>query len=94
MNNKDNMKIENAEKTVKNCDEQVGKKYMVLDAKTGQEKKGEYFVLKLDADDRCELLAVRAALCRHCKMHRLLGNEDYAGKVYDFAIGRFLKEAK
>ena len=59
----------------------VGRKYRILDAKTGAEKAGTYFVLRLDAASRDEQIAVRCALDEYVRVHKAAGNCPYATRV-------------
>ncbi len=70
--NEDNTKLE------------VGGKYIILDAKTGKAKSGEYFVLKLNSKDPNEEKAVGEAMKAYAIQHRLLGNKDYADRIESY----------
>lgn len=59
----------------------VMQKYRILDAKTGEEKHGHYFVLKIDASSDIEKIAVANALLAYCKTHRDIGDPLWAEKV-------------
>ena len=61
--------------------DEVGRKYRILDAKTGAEKAGAYFVLRLDAASRDEQIAVRCALDEYVRVHKAAGNCPYANRV-------------
>lgn len=65
-------------------DDKVYGKYRILDAKTGEEKKGRYFVLKLDAKDDIEARIVRAALLNYASMQRIVGRHDYCNEIVDY----------
>ena len=61
--------------------ETVYAKYKVIDKKTGAEKNGKYFVLKLDAADQEEREAVFAALSTYAKCQAAFGHKGYAEAV-------------
>lgn len=67
--------------------ETVYAKYRILDAKTGEEKRGKYFVLKIDAKNFIERCAVRFALMSYADYHRIRGNERYADEVRSYVVG-------
>lgn len=77
-----------------NTKKPVGDKYIILDAKTKEEKKGKYFCLRLDSDDKKEVLAVQSALFAYIDEQRKLGNSDYANQVRDWAFGRRVVPSK
>ena len=56
-------------------------KYKILDAKTGAEKRGKYFVLKIDANDPVEWCAVHCAMEMYADYHKKHGNKKYAEEV-------------
>ncbi len=58
------------------------KKYRILDAVTGEEKKGDYFVLKLDTADDKEFNAVRAAIAAYACAQYNHGNIDLATALW------------
>ena len=59
-------------------------KYKILDAKTGVEKRGKYFVLKIDAKDPVERNAVWCAMMWYADYHRRHGNAKYAKEVESY----------
>lgn len=64
--------------------ESVGNKYTILDAATGKIKSGKYFVLKIDAKDPEERVAVRLALQAYSVEQDRIGRFEYAGNVLGF----------
>lgn len=67
----------------------VYNKYKILDAKTGKEKKGEYFVLKIDSKDSVEASIVVGTLSNYAYMQHTVGRNDYA-----ISILNYLREAQ
>ena len=65
--------------------ETVYRKYKVLDAKTGEEKIGKYFVLKIDTGDPVERCAVQCAMAMYADYHKKHGNAKYANEVESYA---------
>lgn len=61
--------------------ETVYAKYKVIDKKTGAEKNGKYFVLKLDTADQEERKAVFAALSMYTYCQATAGHIGYAEAV-------------
>lgn len=59
-------------------------KYKILDAKTGAEKRGKYFVLKIDAKDPVEWCAVQAAMAMYADYHKRHGNAKYSKEVESY----------
>ena len=66
----------------------VYRKYRILDAETGEEKHGKYFVLKIDAKDKVERECVKAAMSMYAMAHMNRGNTDYARAVADYILGK------
>ena len=66
----------------------VYRKYRILDATTGEEKHGKYFVLKIDAKDEKERECVKAAMNMYTMAHMNRGNTDYALAVDDYILGK------
>jgi len=64
--------------------EQVYQKYRLLDAVTGEEKKGKYFILKIDSSNPAERVAVANALIAYAKTQENLGNSGYAMNVRNY----------
>ena len=64
--------------------EQVYQKYRLLDAVTGEEKKGKYFILKIDSSNPAERVAVANALMDYAKTQENLGNSGYAMNVRNY----------
>lgn len=64
--------------------EQVYQKYRLLDAVTGEEKKGKYFILKIDSSNPAERVAVANALIAYAKTQESLGNSNYAMNVRNY----------
>lgn len=62
----------------------VGNKYKIFDAKTGVEKKGKYFCLRIDANDPQEMAIVKTVMCVYASMHKEAGNTKYANSVLHF----------
>lgn len=67
--------------------EHVTSKYRILDAVTGKEKDGKYFVLKVDAKDAQERMAVFYALRAYADVQTEIGNKTFADSVNDFNNG-------
>lgn len=65
----------------------VMSKYRILDAVTGKEKDGKYFVLKVDAKDAQERMAVFYALRAYADAQTEIGNKTFADSVNDFNNG-------
>ena len=65
---------------------EVGNKYKILDAKTGEEKKGKYFCLRIDANDPKERKIVEDTLRFYANKQEVAGNLDYANDVRMFAL--------
>ena len=63
---------------------EVGNKYRILDAKTGKEKKGKYFCLRIDAKSPEERIIVRSTLKRYAELHGGPLNSEYARNVLKF----------
>lgn len=63
-------------------------KYKIFDAETGEEKKGAYFVLKINASSAVEKIAVANAMRAYIQTQRELGNPLYAVHVE-----RYLQDA-
>ena len=61
--------------------ETVYAKYKIIDKKTGAEKHGKYFVLKINAADQEEREAVFAALSTYAKCQAAFGHKGYAEAV-------------
>lgn len=59
-------------------EEGIYKKYIILDAKTGREKAGKYYVLKINAKDPVERMAVREAMCEYARQIAKHGRRYYA----------------
>ena len=59
-------------------------RYKMLDAKTGAEKHGKYFVLKIDAKDPVEWCAVHFAMAMYADYHKRHGNAKYAKEVKSY----------
>ncbi len=72
----------------KNNSEKIYGKYRILDAKTGTEKNGRYFVLKIDAADAIESIAVKLALKAYADYQRTFGREEYANGIMDYIRGK------
>ena len=66
----------------------IYKKYRLLDAKTGEEKHGKYFVLKIDAKDENERKCVEKAIEIYAVSHANRGNSEYANAVLDYLHGK------
>ena len=71
-----------------NTKQPVGNKYIILDAKTKEEKKGRYFCLRLDSETAEEAQAVRAAILAYCSKHHELGHADYATRINEWTLGQ------
>lgn len=67
--------------------EHVTSKYRVLDAVTGKDKDGKYFVLKVDAKDATEREAVHYALRVYADVHNERGNTTFAQSVREYNDG-------
>lgn len=67
---------------------EVGNKYRILDAKTGEEKKGKYFCLRIDANDPVERDIVNGALVFYANMQKDAGRLIYADNVRKFIVAR------
>lgn len=67
--------------------DKVYDKYMILDAKTGIEKDGRYFVLKIDSDDPIESIAVKLALKAYADYQSTFGRAEYAQAVMRYIRG-------
>ena len=65
--------------------ETVYAKYKIIDTKTGAEKHGKYFVLKIDTADQEERKAVFAALSTYAKYQTSVGHKGYAEAVMRYA---------
>lgn len=65
----------------------VYRKYRIYDAKTGEEKHGKYFVLKIDAKDDVERESVASALKVYAASHSYHGNPEYASEVMHYTFG-------
>lgn len=63
-------------------------KYKILDAKTGAEKHGKYFVLKIDAEDPVESCAVYCAMAMYADYHKTHGNPKYAKELMRYVEGK------
>lgn len=68
--------------------ETVYRKYKILDAKTGVEKSGRYFVLKIDSADSIESVAVKLALKAYADYQSAFGRDDYAREVMNYVRGK------
>ena len=66
----------------------IYKKYRLIDAKTGEEKHGKYFVLKIDAKDENERKCVEKAIEIYAVSHANKGNSEYANAVLDYLHGK------
>lgn len=64
--------------------ETVYGKYRILDAKTGEEKRGKYFVLRVDAADPIERKAVADALMKYAKAQADAGRNNYAKEILNY----------
>lgn len=62
---------------------EIGSKYRILDAATGEEKKGKYFCLRIDANNPEERIIVRATLKKYAELHGGPSSE-YAKNVLKF----------
>lgn len=71
-----------------NSENAVGNKYKILDAKTGEEKKGKYFCLRIDANDPVERDIVNGALVFYANMQDDAGRWDYAENIRKFIAAR------
>lgn len=60
----------------------------LVHAKTGEEKKGRYFVLKIDAKDDIEARIVRAALLNYASMQRIVGRRVYCHEIVDYVMNQ------
>lgn len=63
---------------------EVGSKYRILDAVTGEEKEGKYFCLRIDANSPEERTIVRATLKRYAELHGGPLKSEYAKNVLKF----------
>ena len=70
-----------------NEENKVYGKYKILDAKTGIEKRGRYFVLKIDADNPIESIAVKLALKAYADYQSTFGRAEYAKDVMRYIRG-------
>lgn len=70
-----------AAKRQEHLKEKVYRKYRIVDAMTGKEKKGIYFILKVDAKDETERKCVRAALAAYADSQRAAGRADFADSI-------------
>ena len=61
--------------------EKVYRKYRIVDALTGKDKQGIYFILKVDAKDETERKCVRAALAAYAESQRAAGRADFADSI-------------
>lgn len=57
---------------------QIYNKYRLLDAATGEEKVGKYFVLRIDSPNPGEMIAVANGLLAYAKTLEDLGRIEYA----------------
>ena len=71
--------------------DKIYKKYKILDAKSGEEKDGRYFVLKIDSDDPIESIAVKLTLKTYADYQTSLGNQEYAKEVMRYIRGEVAK---
>lgn len=62
----------------------IENKYRLFDARTGEEKHGKYFVLKIDAKDEKERECVDEAMLMYTMAHMNRGNTDYALAVDEY----------
>ena len=67
---------------------EVGNKYLIFDAETGEEKKGKYFCLRIDANDKQERAIVEDVMLTYIFKHRAAGNYEYADNVLAFVRDR------
>lgn len=67
---------------------EVGNKYRILDAKTGEEKRGKFFCLRIDAKDPSESSIVYNTLRYYSEMHAAVGHDEYADNVMRFVNGQ------
>ena len=75
-------------KALGKSENEVCNKYRILDAKTGEEKKGKYFCLRIDANDQVERDIVNGALAFYANMQDDAGRCDYAENVRKFLAAR------
>ena len=61
--------------------DKVYRKYRIVDALTGKDKQGIYFILKVDAKDETERKCVRAALAAYAESQRAEGRADFADSI-------------
>ncbi len=61
--------------------DKVYRKYRIVDALTGKDKQGIYFILKVDAKDETERKCVRAALAAYAESQRAAGRADFADSI-------------
>lgn len=59
-------------------EEGIYKKYIILDSETGREKIGKYYVLKINANDPLERMAVREAMFEYARQLAKHGRRYYA----------------
>lgn len=62
-------------------EDSVYKKYTILDAETGREKTGKYYVLKINSNDPLERMAVREAMFEYARQLAKHGRRYYANRV-------------
>lgn len=70
-----------AAKRQEHLKEKVYCKYRIVDALTGKDKRGIYFILKVDAKDETERKCVRAALAAYADSQRAAGRADFADSI-------------
>lgn len=70
-----------AAKRQEHLKEKVYRKYRIVDALTGKDKRGIYFILKVDAKDETERKCVRAALAAYAESQRAAGRADFADSI-------------
>lgn len=70
-----------AAKRQEHLKEKVYCKYRIVDALTGKDKRGIYFILKVDAKDETERKCVRAALASYAESQRAAGRADFADSI-------------
>ena len=71
-----------------NDHDKVYGKYKILDAKTGVEKRGKYFVLKIDSSDPIESMAVKFTLKSYAEYQSAFGRDSYAKEVMNYVRGK------
>lgn len=64
--------------------ERVYPKYVLLDGKTLEEKRGNYFCLKIDSSDPMERQAVRSAMSRYAEYWEQNGRADFAKNIREW----------